>query len=300
MASSRRWVFTLNNYTEDDEQQLIRFFAEHNVVYLIFGREVAPTTGTRHLQGFLILPSPRRRAFLVRTLFQAHFETARGTSAQAADYCKKEGDHVELGTLPTEQGRRKDIEVIIEWIDEFIADHGRAPSDREIAHGQPRAFLIYRNIGELARLRAPPPILREGEAKEWQDELAQLLDDPADDRSVSFYLDVAGGAGKTWFQQWYFTKHPEKVQLLGVGKRDDMAYAVDASKSVFFVNVPRGGMEFLQYTILEQLKDRMVFSTKYQSSMKTLSVTPHVVVFCNEMPDMNKMSADRYIIKVLG
>ena len=76
-----------------------------------------------------------------------------------------------------------------------------------------------------------------------------------------------------------------------------MAYAVDPDKRVFFINVPRLGMEFLQYSILEQLKDRMVFSTKYTSEMKVLRTNVHVVVFCNEMPDMDKMSADRPIIR---
>lgn len=92
------------------------------------------------------------------------------------------------------------------------------------------------------------------------------------------------------------TKHSDKTQVLSIGKRDDIAHVIDVSKSVFFFNVPRGGMEFFQYTILEQLKDRMVFSPKYNSKMKFLHKTPHVLVFCNEEPDLTKMSEDRYHI----
>ena len=55
-------------------------------------------------------------------------------------------------------------------------------------------------------------------------------------------------------------------------------------------------MEFLQYTILEQLKDRMVYSPKYNSMMKYMQFVPHVVVFCNEQPNMTAMSEDRYEI----
>jgi len=117
---------------------------------------------------------------------------------------------------------------------------------------------------------------------------------PADDRTVVFYVDKEGGKGKSFFIRWMFTKYPTKVQMLGVGKRDDLAFVVDKSKSIFLINVPRGGMEFLQYTILEQLKDRTIYSPKYQGEMKVLSSKCHVAVFCNEPPDMEKMSIDRY------
>jgi len=59
-------------------------------------------------------------------------------------------------------------------------------------------------------------------------------------------------------------------------------------------------MQFLIIGLLENLKDRMVLSPKYDSKMKILRKTPHVIVFCNEDPDMDKMSADRYIINALS
>lgn len=297
--SHRRYCFTKNNYTDDDEQLLFEFGERESVVYLVYGRELAPTTGTKHLQGFFILSSPQRITWLNTNLFQCHYEVTRGTSQQAADYCKKENDFEEYGTFPASAGKRTDIETIIEWIDEFGRDNGRPPTDREIAMAQPRAFLVYRNIGQLARMRCPAPTIRVGEPNDWQSELSERLSGDADDRTVDFFVDVTGGKGKTWFQQWYFSNNKDKTQLLGVGKRDDMAFAIDASKSVFFVNIPRGGMEYLQYTILEQLKDRMVFSNKYETVMKILTTVPHVVVFSNEEPDMNKMSLDRFNIKYM-
>lgn len=199
--------------------------------------------------------------------------------------------------MPAEQGRRTDIENIIQWIDDFGRDNGRAPTDREIATHQPRAFLIYRNIGELARLRCPVPTLRQGEPQAWQSDLAQELEDDADDRSIIFYVDEEGGKGKTWFQQWYFSEHKDCVQIIAPGRKEDMCHAIDPSKHIVFVNVPRDSMQFLQYSVLEMIKDRMVFSTKYRSAMKIFTKNTHVIVFCNEYPDMNKMSADRIVIR---
>ncbi|MBC7092204.1 MAG: hypothetical protein H5T50_09930 [Nitrososphaeria archaeon] len=189
------------------------------------------------------------------------------------------------------------MERIVDWLDEFIADNKRAPTEREIAREQPVAVLRKIDINRLARLRAPPPVIRSGEPRDWQADLENELSTDADDRSVIFYVDSEGGKGKTWFQQWLVSEKPDRVQILGVGKRDDMCFAIDPDKSIFLVNVPRGGMEFLQYTVLEQLKDRMVFSTKYQSVMKVLPQNVHVVVFSNEQPDMTKMSEDRYVIR---
>ena len=55
-------------------------------------------------------------------------------------------------------------------------------------------------------------------------------------------------------------------------------------------------MEYFNYTVVEQLKDRVVFSPKYDSGTKVLTHNPHIVVFCNEMPDLTKMTFDRFAI----
>jgi len=292
---AKRWCFTINNYTDVHLAALDSLDCR----YIVYGRETAPTTGTPHLQGFVVFPSALRRSTIVSNVGGGHWQPANGTSQQASDYCKKDGNFTERGTLPNQQGKRKDLERLVDWLDEFIEDNGRAPTEREVANLQPLALLKRIDIMRLARLRAPAPQIREGEPNVWQSELYDELESDADDRSVVFYVDSEGGKGKTWFQQWLVTKHSDRVQILGVGKRDDMCYAVDSDKSIFLVNVPRGGMEFLQYTVLEQLKDRMVFSTKYQSIMKVLPSNVHVVVFCNEAPDLTKMSEDRYVIREL-
>lgn len=292
---AKRWCFTINNPTDEHVNALTALECS----YIVYGRETGSQTATPHLQGFVVFRNARFRRSIVSEVGGGHWEPANGTSAQASSYCKKDGDFVERGELPVNQGRRKDLERIVDWLDEFILDNGRAPTDREIALEQPVAVLRKIDIASLARLRCPPPVIREGDPRPWQEELETELASDADDRSVIFYVDSEGGKGKTWFQQWLVTKHPETVQILGVGKRDDMCFAIDPDKSIFLVNVPRGGMEFLQYTVLEQLKDRMVFSTKYKSVMKVIPKNVHVVVFSNEEPDMSKMSEDRYDVRPL-
>lgn len=297
MARSKcvRWCFTANNPDAGIRERLLIL----DCLYIVYGEEVAPSTGTPHLQGFFILHNARTLSSLSTELPGVHLERARGTSKQAADYCKKGGVFVERGVLPDSRGKRSDLERILEWLDEFIAANDRAPRAREVALEQPTALLRYRNFLELARLRAPPVPLRQGEPRPWQLHLeAELLGD-ADDRSVVFYVDSEGGKGKTWFQQYFVTKHPSMCQVLGDGKIADMAYAIDTSFCVYLINVTRDRMQFFQYGIVEQLKDRMVFSTKYETVMKTWVRNNHVVVFCNEPIDYTKLSEDRIIVRDL-
>lgn len=83
---------------------------------------------------------------------------------------------------------------------------------------------------------------------------------------------------------------------MSIGKRDDLAHAIQITTRIFLVDVPRGQMEYLQYSVLEMLKNCLVFSPKYQSSMKRLIQRPHVIVFSNEEPDYSKLTEDRYDI----
>ena len=288
----RRWVFTLNNYTEAEVEHVKSFFAT-DTTYGVFGYEEGEQ-GTPHLQGFIVLSRSRGLSFVRRFLPRAHWEPSRGTNEQARNYCIKDGSFHEHGRLPR-SGQRSDLRRLFDWATEFEQLHRRPPGSPEIAKEFPAEHTKYSRVARTIALRATPPLLREGELRDWQGELAVLLEQPCDsDRVVTFVLDEQGGKGKTWFQQYMYTLYPDRVQLLTIGKKDDIAHCIDTAKDVFFFNVPRGGMEYLSYQLLEQLKDRMVFSPKYMSTMKILALVPHVIVFCNEQPDYNKMTGDRY------
>ena len=134
--------------------------------------------------------------------------------------------------------------------------------------------------------------------RDWQNQLhAVLTDNCTDDRSILFYVDPEGNTGKSWFCRYMLDNYPERVQMLGVGRVTDIAYMVDPEMDIFLIDCERSASEFLQYRVLEQMKNRLVTSTKYTAQMKVIRKTPHVVVFMNEEPDMNALSADRYIVE---
>lgn len=289
-AAAKRWCFTINNYTTAELDTLVD--SADNFDYLCFGRERGDNN-TPHLQGYVVLKQKLRLAN-VKALpgFQrSHLEVSRGTPLQASDYCKKEGDYSEFGQLPTGQGRRTDFEELKEWIK--IQDE--RPTDRMLAEEFPSLWGRYRSACiSFRELFSAQPQLVTGNLRTWQNNLDVLVNEPADDRTVHFLVDENGNSGKSWLTRHWFSSRPDDVQMFTIAKRDDLAYAVDPDKSLFVFDVPRGGMQFLQYTILEQLKNRVVFSPKYDSRVKILKKNCHVVVFSNEEPDRDKMSRDRY------
>lgn len=301
MSQSKFWCFTLNNYTDDDEQGIGEFLASRFVSYGVVGREVGES-GTPHLQGFVILNRAQRLSYLRNRLSaRAHYEIARGTPQQASDYCKKDGDFEEWGTLPvSNQGRRSDLDAVVEWIDQFTTENGRPPESPDFAKHQPRAYIKYPRLTRTAELRCPPRRLEFGELNEWQQHLHdELTLNDADDRKVKYIIDEEGRKGKSWFCRWMFSEYPDDVQILGVGKKEDIAHMLDTNKQIFLVNCARGQMQYVSTALLENMKDRIVPSPKYGSRMKMWYKKVHVVVFGNEAPDETKMTEDRYDIQYI-
>lgn len=114
LGKARSVCFTLNNYTNDDINKLRNISSDAK--YMVFGYEVAPTTNTQHLQGYISWDNPRSLDKFKNEVSSAlHIEKARGTPLQASQYCKKEGNFEEYGELPR-QGERTDWCVAIQEI----------------------------------------------------------------------------------------------------------------------------------------------------------------------------------------
>ena len=309
--AAKRWCFTLNNYTPAEYQAILD--SADNFDYLIVAREHGDS-GTPHLQGYFILNTKlrlRNVKQLSNQAFQrAHLEVSRGTPQEASDYCKKgdvdpenpdqrlPADYEEFGELPvSQQGKRNDFERFRDW----ILSLEQRPTDAEVFIEFPSLYGRYRqNLSNIMDLIAPAPRLVHGpvDLRPWQQRIHNIIDDePVNNRQVIFVVDPEGNSGKSFLTRYWFTLFPERIQLLSIGRRDDLAHAIDITKSIFAFDIPRGGMEFMQYNVLEQLKNGVIFSPKYCSQTKILRETRvHVIVFCNEEPDRSKMTADRFII----
>lgn len=82
------------------------------ITYLLGGREICPSTGTPHIQGYLELKTKRTLAGLKTLLScqRVNLQISRGTSEQNKEYCFKDGNILwELGN-PMRQGKRSDLD----------------------------------------------------------------------------------------------------------------------------------------------------------------------------------------------
>lgn len=112
MSRARAWCFT----SYDLEIQPLK---EEDLKYLIRGKEVCPTTGRDHIQGYVVFKNAKSMSAVKKWFKEPamHLERAKGSPKQNYEYCSKEGAFCELGELP-KQGKRSDIEDVRAVIDE--------------------------------------------------------------------------------------------------------------------------------------------------------------------------------------
>lgn len=108
-VSSRNWLFTVNNIPEGYGHVLQQIFKVKNVQYLVVGRETAPTTGHKHLQGFIRFENVRRFSGvkkLLKDLNNPRLDHGDGKAYSMMMYCKKDGDFIEYGKPPSSSAER--------------------------------------------------------------------------------------------------------------------------------------------------------------------------------------------------
>lgn len=117
MTDKRRFrnaCFTINNYDDEDVQNLKSW---DKISYLKFAHEIAPSTGTPHLQGYVEFKGQVSGTQMKKRFPKIHYEYryANSTAQQAAKYCNK-GEVVEIGEISA-QGKRTDLDALIEYMD---------------------------------------------------------------------------------------------------------------------------------------------------------------------------------------
>jgi len=148
----------------------------------------------------------------------------------------------------------------------------------------------------------PKPIKIIQTLYDWQKKIEELILTEPDDRSVYWFYDKKGNIGKSAFIKYCIVKH--KVLFCSGGKMSDIMNLVfnqnmDECNCVMF-NIPRANEGFVSYSALESIKDGMVCNTKYETGVKIFN-SPHLICFANFPPEnMQKLSADRWIITNLG
>lgn len=133
--------------------------------------------------------------------------------------------------------------------------------------------------------------------RKWQQDLLEIVKEEPDDRRI-YWIMGEGGVGKTSFCKYLTIKHGA---ICLSGKASDMKNGIiEYTKShgetpeLILINIPRSyNSEYLSYEGIESIKDMYFYSGKYEGGM-VCGNPPHLLIFSNEEPNFEKVSADRW------
>lgn len=133
----------------------------------------------------------------------------------------------------------------------------------------------------------------------WQQEIMEIIWGKADDRKIHVYVDEEGGKGKSSFAKHLVMKHGA---ISVSGKSADVKCAIvellkneDFDLEIVLWDLPRCIGDMVNYQSIEEVKNGLFFSGKYESGMACFNI-PHIIIFTNSMPDTEKLSSGRFII----
>jgi len=150
MPSAKRFrnvCFTVNNPTVSKEDYIDSVAKHKHFRYAVIGDEVGEE-GTPHFQGYLELSEKITPKPLAELLPRANSEERIGTPLQAADYCKKDGQWTERGSM-SRPGRRTDIEDIKRMVRDKRPMHEIA--DKAESYQQLKFAKLYKECTQKKR-----------------------------------------------------------------------------------------------------------------------------------------------------
>nr|UNR78476.1 replication-associated protein [Banana bunchy top virus associated alphasatellite 4] len=275
----RNWVFTLN-FT--GETPILSFGEETQ--YACWQHEKVDHD---HLQGVIQLKKKTRLNGAKRLIGgNPHLEPMRGSITEAKAYCTKEQSRIagpwEFGEMLLKGSNRRKLAELLD------------DPDNEINEPQKYRRAMAKSAMDESRKLAEEYDFPH-ELRSWQKTLISFLEEEPDDRTIYWVYGPNGGEGKTQFGKHLGLK--KGWTYLPGGELKDMMYLYSKElKNHVVIDFPRCTKDFVSYKFLEMVKNRTVYSYKYEPIGSIVSNKVHVVVLCNFLPEEEKISGDRLII----
>lgn len=307
---SNRVCFTLNNPTEEEkttlQERLNQLYSQQCIIYAIVGSEVAPQTGTPHLQGFVSLkPSfmkantgtPSRWKSLIPGLARSHLENAYGSDQDSKTYCSKESVFLELGN-PADPALGGSYSHLL-----------RATTLEECANIDPELRLKYhfqlKDILQQAFVQQySTPSQEITHLSRWQYNAAWNLI-TQNNRQIQWIVDEKGGRGKTTLRDFLAHRLGSSCFFTTGGKNENVIHSLvnrqTLIKYVVFDYPRHTKPEFYNWKLFEDFKNGDIVSGKYNSVvLKFPSIK--VLVLGNHLLDdvRDRLTYDRWNVMVLG
>ena len=252
---SKGWCFTLNNWTEEEYKAILSHCHSESVCQYIIGKEVGEQ-GTPHLQGYLRGKNVIRLSTLKKINNRWHLEVAKGAPEDNLKYCSKGGDFVS-GGFESKLALRDVI----------------------------KQRILYRDYSNVMW-------------KPWQQQVLDILSKEPDSRTVNWFWEETGGVGKSFLCKYLKLTQP---CLIADGKKDNVLHQLckmlddGLEPKIVILDIPRHGKDYMNYGLIEQIKDGCIYSGKYEGGDCIID-NVHVIIFANFAPDESKFSEDRWNI----
>lgn len=133
----------------------------------------------------------------------------------------------------------------------------------------------------------------------WQLQVIDIVKQKPNKRTIWWFWEEHGHVGKSDLCKWLYVHYDAMVVS---GKSADIKHMITKQKrhpKLIVYDVPRRNIEFVNYTTMEQIKNGLFMSGKYEGGM-TFMRPPHIICFANEPPKKEEMSPDRWKIIELG
>jgi len=305
---ARNWTFTINNYTDEDIKLIASWEKVKDFKCLMYGKEIAPSTGTPHLQGFICFNTLKSGKQICALRPNNYWSPMRCKVENNAIYCSKEKDTTIIGTLPMSQAAKGKCGILGKeagakanniW-DLLVKDVEAGMSKKDVERkyaklvgqygkGVDRLFESFKPKGDFDIIKLY------GSFYPWQKTLMDEIEKGPDKRTVHWFWSKDGNAGKS-----DMCKHlvfQNGFQPLMNGTTKDLACAWKCG-SVCMDYARDTEAKELNYSVLEAIKNKYLFSSKYDSQTKQSEsfLDVFVVCFANAPPDVSKLSTDRWKI----
>lgn len=272
-------------------------YREDEMRYIIYQQERCPSSGRHHWQGYVefkrkITFNTMKEIFNDNTI---HLEMRQGTRDEAREYCRKSNTQiipaVEFGTWSAGgQGSRNDLRKIaqlaIKHDDIYLLDN-----HPEILYKYEKWISKVRSIEDMRKASIYVNKFYNCSLNKQQKEWDEYLDNQ-NERQILWIHDSQGGTGKTFFSKHLIAK--KNAIRFTNGRTADISAAYNYNPIVVF-DFARSCEDRINYQIIEDLKNGMLFDSKYKSKCKYFT-PPKVVIMANFMPHTEKLSKDRWVI----
>lgn len=179
-------------------------------------------------------------------------------------------------------------------------EKAKGNKEQNIAYITKEGGAIYKSK-DFIIMRPKKKLACEGNLFKWQEFLCATVETEPNDRDIYWFYGDKGGEGKTTFCKYL---HRTYGAICLSGKAADMKHAIveykkthnDRCPEIIVVNLPRSfNNDYLSYPGLEDVKDMFFHSGKYEGGMVDDN-SPHLIIFSNELPDVNKLTKERWQI----